>query len=153
VLAALDVLLLIGHTAHCCVAKFQLIQCSFNRSSLRCFSVWLSMQAVRRQQLPSPALEDKLRKRATLPMGNDIQAAGTAAAAADGRGNAAKRVRFTSSTRGGSSGSVEVPAAESAAAAGAAAGSTIPGVDYDVLQQLTNTQEAKQLGASGGQNK
>jgi hypothetical protein len=43
-----------------------------------------------------------------------------------------------------------MPAAAIAAAAGAAAGSMIPGVDYDALEQLTSTQAAKQLGTSGG---
>jgi hypothetical protein len=42
-----------------------------------------------------------------------------------------------------------MPAAAIAAAAGAAAGSMIPGVDYDALEQLSNTQAAKQLGTSG----
>jgi 3-oxoacyl-ACP reductase-like protein len=47
-----------------------------------------------------------------------------------------------------------VPAAVVAAgaAAAAAAGSSVPGDDYDALQLLTNTQAAKQLGASGELN-
>jgi anti-sigma factor RsiW len=92
--------------------------------------------------------------------GSDMQAAGTAApprapppaaaaAAAVGRGNPAKRGRLVSNglSCGGGTGQ---QAAAIAAAAGAAAGSMIPGVDYDALQQLSNTQAAQQLGASGG---
>jgi hypothetical protein len=116
------------------------------------------MQAARQLQQSSAGLVSVLLKRTAS--GSDMQAAGTAApprappppaAAADGRGNPAKRGRLASNglSCGGGTG-LQAAAIAAAAAAAAAAGSMILGVDYSALQQLSNTQAAQQLGASGG---
>ncbi|KAF6261191.1 hypothetical protein COO60DRAFT_1699907 [Scenedesmus sp. NREL 46B-D3] len=68
-------------------------------------------------------------------------AAVAAAAAADGRGGPAKRGRLVSTGLNG--GSIAAGPAPSAAA-----GNTTPGVDYDALDQLGDSQAAKQLGTS-----
>ncbi|WIA13302.1 hypothetical protein OEZ85_006886 [Tetradesmus obliquus] len=110
--------------------------------------------AARQQHQPSPEPMRLSLKR--VASGSNMQAAGAAAApaapagpaaAADGRAGLAKRGRLASNNPN-ISGGAGMPAAAIAAAAGAAAGSMVPGVDYDALEQLSNSQAAKQLGTS-----